>query len=157
MKKLLCLVLAALCLLAVSCGGSSYRNDVPVSELVEAVSAVLPDAGNYVNPGDDYVRGMMEIDPAAFDSYFVGVSGAYPDEYGIFKAPDMDSVKNVEETVKNYLKLRVDSWMPEYMPEEYPKVAKASCEVVGQYVVYGILADNVKAGLFTAVKNALMK
>ena len=106
----------------------------------------------------DYILGMMDIDTSEFAEYTVKLraSGANVDEYGIFKAKSDDDVENVKETVQKYLAMRVDTWMPEYMPEEFPKMQKASVKVMGRYVVYCILDDDVKADVFTSIENILL-
>ena len=81
--------------------------------------------------------------------------GANVDEYGIFKASSEDGVAAVEQMVQSYLSKRVETWMPEYMPEEFPKVQSAKAQVYGQYVVYCILDDSEKSAVFNAIEAAL--
>lgn len=147
-------------LLLASCGGSTeYSADVPVSELCSAADALLPDSSDFATTSDSYIIGMMEIDPTEFADYAVKIraSGANIDEYGIFKAADSSEVEAAVSVVNAYLAMRVDTWMPEYMPEEFPKMEEASVKVFGQYVVYAILADDVKADVFNAIEEKLLE
>ncbi|MBQ2765604.1 MAG: DUF4358 domain-containing protein [Clostridia bacterium] len=156
---ILALMLIFTCFAAVSCGETaSYHSDIPVSKLTAAADELLPDSGDFATMTSDYILGMMDIDTSEFAEYTVKLraSGANVDEYGIFKAKSDDDVENVKETVQKYLAMRVDTWMPEYMPEEFPKMQKASVKVMGRYVVYCILDDDAKNDVFTSIENILL-
>ncbi len=153
-------MLAVTCLITASCGGSaSYSTDVAATELSVTVDALLENPSDFATMTDEYIIGMMEIDPSEFADHIVKLraSGANIDEYGIFKAPTAADVADVKAVVEAYLARRVEAWMPEYMPEEFPKMEAASVKVMGQYVVYAILADDVKADVFSAIENALIE
>ena len=155
---ILAVVLTFTCLCTASCGGSvAYKTDVAVSELSAAVDTLLDNPGDFATMTEGYIVGMMEIDPAQFEEYVVKLraSGANIDEYGIFKAADADSVDAAVAIAEAYLARRIEAWMPEYMPEEFPKMEAASVKVFGNYVVYAILAEDVKADVFDAVKAEL--
>ena len=119
------LLLAALLALAACGGGSSeeYKSDVATADIAAQVSASLG-SDSLIAMDESYLTNAMQLDPAMFADYTVMVNskGVNIDEFGIFKSPDADSVADVEEAVKGYLQLRIDNWMPEYMPEEYPKL-----------------------------------
>lgn len=152
---ILAVVLAFTCLCTASCGGSvSYSTDTPVSELSAAVDALLENPDDFATMSESYIVGMMEIDPSQFEEYVVKLraSGANIDEYGIFKAANTEDAVAVANA---YIARRIEAWMPEYMPEEFPKMEAASVKVFGQYVVYAILAEDVKADVFDAVKAEL--
>lgn len=135
-----------------------YKTDVPVTELCIIADAKIADSATMALMQPDYIEGMMDIDVISFEEYAVKVqaSGANVNEYGIFKAPSVESVDGIVSTVKEYLANRVDSWMPEYMPEEYPKVKEATCKVMGRYVVYCILSESDRSSVYTAIDNALL-
>ena len=161
--RILSIILLAVMLIPMTiltaCGESaSYASDIAVTELSAAADAKLPDPDDFATMTSDYIVGMMEIDTSAFADYAVKLraSGANIDEYGIFKAPTEADVAGVEATVKAYLAKRVESWMPEYMPEEFPKMQAATVKVMGQYVVYCILSEDVKTEVFTAIENILL-
>lgn len=139
--------------------GSSVTiaDNVAVADLCTAVDALLENSSDFATMTDSYINGMMKIDPSEFADYAVKLraSGANIDEYGIFKAKDKDSVEAVKKIVEDYLKMRVDTWMPEYMPEEFPKMENASVKVIGNYVVYCILDEDTTAGVFAAVEDKL--
>ena len=129
---ILAAIMAILCMSAVSCGGASYKTDVDVTALPP----------------------LMEIDVSKFDGHIVKLraSGANIDEYGIFKASENATTADIKSTVEQYLARRVEVWMPEYMPEEFPKMEAASIKVIGEYVVYAILSEDVKADVFSAIE-----
>ena len=160
MKKIAAsaLLLAALLALA-ACGGSDkeeYKSDVATADIAGQVSASL-ESDSLIAMDDSYLTNAMQLDPAMFADYTVMVNskGVNIDEFGIFKAPDADSIADVEEAVKGYLQLRIDTWMPEYMPEEYPKLENAEVTTCGQYVMYAILADDSAQTAFAELETAL--
>ena len=161
MKKLLALALFAIltvCCFA-ACGEStaSYADDIPVADLAAAADAALGDSSLTVVP-DNYLINMNGLDLAMFEEYAVKMKmvDASIDEYGIFKAPDDASVSAIEKTAKDYLAMRLDTWNPSYLAEEKPKMEKATVKVMGRYIVYGILADDAKEAVFTAIENKLL-
>ncbi|MGI6029702.1 MAG: DUF4358 domain-containing protein [Candidatus Heteroscillospira sp.] len=159
MKKILtAAVLLMLLLLAACSGGSEYKDDVSLDTLASAVDASI-DSEALVAMEDSYLRNAMQLEPDDFGGYVVKINsrGVNIDEYGIFKAPDADSVDEVQKAAEDYLQFRLDSWMSEYMPEELPKLENASVQVCGQYVMYAILADDSKEAAISAFEEALTK
>ncbi len=154
-------IIIALSAILSSCGveNSTYSSDIAVSELGAAVDEALGFSETLTEVPDDYIKGMMGIDTSAFADYTVKIraSGANIDEYGIFKAPDGMAVSDVENIIGNYLEMRLEIWMDEYMPEEKPKLENADIEIMGSYVVYCILDDASKDAAFGAVKSALTR
>ncbi len=157
--RFISIILAALMIipavLLISCGETvSYSADIAVSDLAVAAGAVLPESDKYTNISESYITNRMELDLEGIEDFAVKINVI--DEYGIFKAPSDDDVKAIKETVEAYLNRRVEEWMPEYMPEEFPKVENATVKVFGRYVVYCILSEDAKTDVFTAVENTLL-
>lgn len=158
MKRSICILL---CLAALLCLGAcgkkaAWRTDVPLSTLAEAVEKHL-DGGSLAAMQESYLKGAMKLDPAIFADWLVKINayGANIDEYGIFKAPDEAGVAAVKQAAEDYLKLRRDTWMEEYMPEEKPKLTQAEVKVCGLYVIYAIVSDDARGKIFTDFENAL--
>ena len=158
MKRSICILL---CLAALLCLGAcgkkaAWRTDVPLSTLAEAVEKHL-DGGSLAAMQESYLKGAMKLDPAIFADWLVKINayGANIDEYGIFKAPDEAGVAAVKQAAEDYLKLRRDTWMEEYMPEEKPKLTKAEVKVCGLYVIYAIVSDDARGKILTDFENAL--
>jgi hypothetical protein len=160
MKKTACILLILAVLLALgACGKKdTWRTDVPLSSLAETVEKHL-DAGSLAAMQESYLKGAMKLDPSIFSEWLVKINayGANIDEYGIFKAPDEAGVAAVREAAEGYLKLRRDTWMEEYMPEEKPKLTQAEVKVCGLYVFYTIVSDDVRAQIASDLENALKK
>ena len=161
MKKCLIPVLILLVLLLVGCSGgkdSAYKDDVAVADLAAAVDASI-DSEALIAMEDSYLRNAMQLDPEAFGEYAVKINskGVNIDEYGIFKAPKGGSAEDVQKAAQGYLQLRLDTWMPEYMPQELPKLENASVKVCGNYVMYAILGDEAADAAFAAFEDALTK
>ena len=99
----------------------------------------------------------MKIDASSFEEFTVRINafGANIDEYGIFKAADSSQAKEIKAAVEAYLKLRLDTWMDEYMPEEKPKLTSAEVKTKGNYIMYCILSDSDKAAAFSAFESSL--
>ena len=156
MKRLSLLVFVLALGLLAACGGGTTK-DVPVSELVEAVDNALGDRVDMVERDSMYLEGMVQVKT---DDYKEGVvkTNSYAenvDEYGIFKGADEAQAKALETKIKSYLKLRIDTWMDAYMPEEKPKMQAAECKRVGNYVMYAVLSDDAKSDGFAALEAAL--
>ena len=158
MKRIICvlLILAAVLSLAACGKKAAWRTDVPVSTLAEAVEKHL-DGGSLAAMQESYLKGIMKMDPALFSEWLVKINayGANIDEYGIFKAPNEAGVAAVKQAAEDYLKLRRDTWMEEYMPEEKPKLTQAEVKVCGLYVIYAIVSDDVRGPILADFENAL--
>jgi len=154
---LLITVILALSLLT-ACGGKTaeIRNDVAVSDISTAVASVLG-GDTLVSVPDTFYSGSMKMDISEFDGCDVKINskGINIDEFGILKAKDSSQVSAVEKTVKDYLQMRIDTWMVEYMPEERPKLDNAEIKTVGNYVMYAILSDDGKKAAFDAFEKSL--
>ncbi len=156
---ILAIVMATVCLTAVACGSTAYKTDVDVTSLTPAVDALLERPEDFATMTDEYITTMMEIDISKFSGHVVKLraSGANIDEYGIFKAPSAADVADIKATVEAYLARRVEIWMPEYMPEEFPKMEAASVKTFGQYVAYAILSEDTKTDVFAAIEAELIE
>ena len=154
MIALLLLLLLPVTLLA-ACG-DSWREDAAAAELAETVSAYL-DAGSLAEMKESYLTGAMKLDTALFSDWVVEVNayGVNIDEFGIFRAPDAAGVSAVENAVRDYLQLRRDTWMDEYMPEEKPKLEKAEVKTCGLYVIYVIASEEARPQMLAAFEQAL--
>ncbi len=158
MKRSICILL---CLAALLCLGAcgkkaAWRTDVPLDKLAETVEKHL-DGGSLAAMQESYLKGAMKMDPSIFAEWLVKINayGANIDEYGIFKAPDEQGVVKVKQAAEDYLKLRRDTWMEEYMPEEKPKLTQAQVKVCGLYVIYAIVSDDARGKILADFESAL--
>lgn len=137
-------------------GSAKIRNDVSVGDISSAVASVLSDDA-LVSVNTTYISGSMKMDVSDYDSYDVKINskGVNIDEFGVFKAKDSSQVTLVKKAVTDYLKLRRDTWMKEYMPEEFPKLENAEVKTEGSYVIYAILSDSDKKAAFDAFEKSL--
>ena len=149
------LALAMLLALLAACGGAA--KEVPVADIVSAVDQALNKGDSLVSIDPSYIKGYMKMDVSDYADYTVKINayGANVDEYGIFQAKDSAQAKAIKEAVDGYLKLRLDAWMDEYMPEEKPKLTGAEVKTSGNYVMYAILSESDKALAFDAFNGAL--
>lgn len=158
MKKKLILSLFVLSMLVclVGCGKAKFKDDVSLETLEEIFDRKLGSA-DMAAMNSGYLSGAMHLDPSQFGLYVVKLNsrGVNIDEYGIFKARNMDEVDDVKDAVEGYLKLRRDTWMEEYMPKEKPKLEKAVVTVCGRYVMYLIASDELRTTLTDSFVSAL--
>jgi len=157
-KKHLALISILLMLsLFAGCGKTAeVKNDVAVTDVSAAVASVLSDDA-LVSVDADYIAGSMKMDVADYDSYDVKINskGVNIDEFGIFKAKDAAQLVTVTKAVNDYIQMRKDTWMVEYMPEERPKLDSSEIMIRGNYVMYAILSDEDKHAAFDAFEKAL--
>lgn len=147
MKKYILILIAtamALCLLA-ACGEKAV-SEPAMSDLVAAVDTAIGNDGSMVAVDDNYIKGSMKMDVSDYADHTVKINamGVNIDEYGIFKGKDSAQAKTIKTAVENYLQMRKDTWMTEYMPEEFPKLQDAEVWTEGNYVMYAILGSDTK-------------
>lgn len=162
-----CVFLVLMCVLLFSCGNgegnkpsdSSFEpaDNVEVSVIADQVVSALSNGSNISSADLDYIGYMMDTDFAMFADYDFRsqISGTIIDEFGIIKAKDEMSLPIVQQLISDYFDKRNEAWMPEYLPEEYPKLLNASQKTVGLYVIYTILSEEDTLAAFSAFENAL--
>lgn len=140
----------ALCIILSACG-SKAAAEPEMSEVVAAVEAVVPTDGMTELTGS-YLENVFKLTEDKYaDCYVMSTNvGTSIDEFGIFKGADEAQAAELKAAVEAYLQFRLDSWMPEYLPEEFPKLQSAKIWTDGSYVMYAILSDE----LLTAAGNA---
>ncbi len=162
MKKFAALILlTSLILSLAACGGKgevTYKTDVPVAAIGEAVNAALENGSEMVEVPETYINHIMDVDTANFEEFKVykQVVGAVVDEYGIFKVKDTAGIDTAIAALNAYIEVnRTSSMVIEYMPEEMPKLDAAEARAMGEYVVFCILSEDSKADFFGAVSDIL--
>ncbi|MBE6565244.1 MAG: DUF4358 domain-containing protein [Ruminococcaceae bacterium] len=157
MKKLTLILTAVLLLLALTACGTTYREDVAVSDVIASMKASTDQENVLAVASEDFVTSYMGIDTALCAEYTVMVpdSSTNMDEYAVFKAADEEKVAELKAQVDAYLQMRNDAWMPEYLPDQYPKIKNAESQQAGLYVAYTILGDDYRSGAVAAFYEAL--
>lgn len=152
------LISAAIIALSVSCGETTYKNDISVADLKSSVEAKLANTDTFTDLDSDYIEYMMEIEASAYTEAIVRwqASGISADEYGIFKAESTEKAEKLGNLLKNYLAKRVDTWNPSYDAAERPKIDNAEVKVMGNYAVFCILSESDRTAVFTAVESELL-
>ncbi len=157
MKHLALISVLLIFSLFAGCGKTAVvKNDAVVTDVSAAVASVLND-DSLVSVDADYIAGSMKMDVSDYDSYDVKINskGVNIDEFGIFKAKDASQLVTVTKAVNDYIQMRKDTWMVEYMPEERPKLDSSEIMILGNYVMYAILSDEDKHTAFDAFEKAL--
>ena len=134
---------------------SETKSDKNVSELAKSIVEGKSEVA-FAEMTDSYVEGVMSIDLSKVAEYavYVDASGTSVDEFGIFKANDGES-EEVEKMIKDYLDMRLDTWMDEYMPEEKPKVQNAKITKKDNYYIYTILGESAAQEAVSTFESAL--
>ncbi len=157
-KHLIAAFLLLSLLLCLCACGAKYRDDVPMNRFTALIDARMG-GSELAEMNSGYISGAMHLDPNSFGGYVVKLNakGVNIDEYGVFRAPENGKVSDVKDAIEGYLKLRRDTWMKEYMPEEKPKLDSAEVKVYGNYVLYVIAADDVRSAVYEDVEKLLKK
>lgn len=157
-KHLIAAFLLLSLLLCLCACGAKYRDDVPMNRFTALIDARMG-GSELAEMNSGYISGAMHLDPNSFGGYVVKLNakGVNIDEYGVFRAPENGKVSDVKDAIEGYLKLRRDTWMKEYMPEEKPKLDSAEVKVYGNYVLYVIAADDVRRAVYEDVEKLLKK
>lgn len=155
----LALALAALCMLcACGSGGTDdvLRNDVPSADISAAIDDAISSEG-LITVEESYIAGRMQIDTAKLADYVVRITsiGTAIDEYGVFRALDEASAREIAAQVQGYLDRYLESWMDEYRPEEKPKLLAAEVHTKGVYVIYTIMSDDNSAAALAALDSLI--
>ena len=130
--------------------------DMNIKEFAEQIAGQRTDI-SFVEMTEGYISGVMDFDVSKTTEYavYIDATGTTVDEFGVFKAAE-GSEKEVEDMLKAYLAMRLDTWMDEYMPEEKPKVENAEIKSMGSYYIYTILGDGEKEKVLSGFDSALM-
>jgi len=131
--------------------------DAKIVELAEDISKRREDI-TLVKMTEAYVSGVMSVDVSKMEEYavYVDASGTSVDEYGVFRAKE-DEGDNVQKMLQDYLDMRLDTWMDEYMPEEKPKVKNAKIKNNGDYYIYVILSDSEREEVLSQFDDTTLK
>lgn len=148
---IICAVLLFFTLAACGEESTAYRDDVLVTDIADAVDGVILRGADMKDLTETYISGSMNIDVLEYEEHCIRIcsKGIEIDEYGIFKAKDPGQAKNIKASLEEYLQMRKDTWMPEYRPEEFPKLENAELKVYGNYVMYSILSESEKTAAFS--------
>jgi len=160
LKKTTAVVFSALLIFALltACGGDKVKDDVPVSDISEAMTSAIGAGDNLAVRDNNYIAHMIGLDSDSYADCIVMTNniGTSVDEYGIFKAADSKQAKTIADTLQSYIDMaKTDSLRFSYTPEELPKVEGAKVTTVGNYVMYSILSDANRASVLTAFESIL--
>lgn len=159
MKRTIVLLIAVLLLMGVSACGSKAIKDPGLENIDSALMKLLSSEENKaLSLDENYVSNIIKLGKEEYAGMSCRKSsaGLSMDEWGIFKAENESACKNLEKKLDAYLKARIESWMPEYLPEEFPKIQKSELYKAGNYVIYMILGEESK-GAVKAELDSLFK
>ena len=147
MRKYTGIILAlVMCLtLLAACVSENEAVDPGFDTVVEDIEAVVSTDG-MAKMDSEYIENMFKLTTDDYEQCLVMSTnvGTTIDEFGIFKGTDSAQAESLHAAVNDYLQLRLDAWMPEYLPEQFPKLQNAKVWAEGNYVFYAILSEDTK-------------
>lgn len=160
MKKLVCIGLLILLLLATGCKPSiTYRSDVSCQGLTDAVCDRLGDEGGYLPFEEEHLRFFFEnTDDYTDKSLIYTVRSENIDEFGVFRAEsdeDVDELRRLCEKYVATLREENRAFVESYAPREAQKLDHATVRVYDRYVVYAVLSQDNLDVAFATVEELL--
>ena len=112
--------------LLAACGGGNDAVDPGFDNVVAAVEGAVSTDG-MAQMDANYIENMFKLITDDYEQALVMATnvGTTIDEFGLFKGADSAQAEELHTAVNDYLKLRLDAWMPEYLPDELPKLQNA--------------------------------
>lgn len=159
---ILCLLTLLSCLSLSACQKKeSYADDIPCSELMDAVEDQLPVNFGYETFGGDHLRYYFEDTKLPDDACLrYSVLSEDINEIGIFHTTNAESGEEVKDLAEDYLEELLEdqrAFIASYAPEELPKLERAEIRTFGNYTVYAILDDEDRALAFETIEKKLTK
>ena len=158
----LILALLAVCSLF-SCNSTpNYANHISAASLGDAVQTAIGADEKYMTAqasdysfyfNDDPALSLVNDSTMRFHPEVTNVN-----EFGIFRAADEQSAKQVEQMIAAYLEMQtadLRSFAQNYSPEDLSKIDAARVERVGVYVVYLILSPQDASAAMDAIRKEL--
>ena len=153
-KHLMCSTLLSLCLLFASCGTPKYRNDIPCSDIVNALTSEILSADSYARYSDDELTFLLEDRSLYNDCCYVYTRSSDDiSEIAIFKSSqDVEALKAKIEEYAALQKKEKRSFLENYLPSERKKLDECEVRRFGEYVVFVVLDEVDKAIVFDKVE-----
>ena len=147
MKKLTALALALVLCAGIFSGCGTGEAAEPDFETVASAVTGAVSTDGMVDMDGGYIENMLKLTTGDYERCDAMVTnvGTSINEFGLFKGADEAQVEALHAAVQDYLQLRLDAWMPEYLPEEFPKLQNAQVWTEGTYVFYAILDEDMKS------------
>lgn len=146
MKKWICAIGLAVCILALAaCGNGGQALSLDVDSAAEQMAV----QGSFDEPlekiGGDIAMKIYQLEPDAVagSAVYTGTA-AVVDEVSVWEARDAAAVKTVEQAVRARLESQKESYAS-YRPEEVPKLDAAVIVSKGNYVALCVSKDSEKA------------
>lgn len=133
MKKLTCLVLAAVLLLSLAaCGAKEEEKTVDLNALYESYAQYMPDM---FTPDAETMLNFLGIDTADCTQAVVAIcgDGMRTDEVWLLQAKDEAALERLTELAKTRIAAKEDETIS-YAPDQYEVVLKAELLTSGKYL-----------------------
>ena len=140
---------------------SSYRNDIPCSELAREICDEADAAGGYSAYENDYI-GFLFDSASLYNDCSVMYSTEVTDinEIGVFHCENKDNAKSLAESLTKYItdmQTEQKAFISSYAPRELPKLENAEVHQYGNYVIYLVMSDEDKQDAIEEIEDTLKK
>ena len=165
MKKMIPIAALLLCLVMAMSACSTYRDDVAVNDLTNAVLTSVSTLDGYVAADTDYIA-LEFANPDAISANVsewmicASKSSQTVDEFGIFHVKEGGDVAAVRSEIQDYLnamQVKLAVYLETYDPAEKDKLYNTQVYSVGNYVIYTMLSEQDTTAAQNAFKDALKK
>lgn len=145
MKKIVCMLLAAvmLCGVATGCGSSESLAQPKPQEVADALMDKISFDEELSLLAEDEISIYVEMEDGVEGIMYIS-SGSTAEEIAVFKAPDKNTATKMVANVKDYLKAQRSSFA-DYLPEEAKRIDDAVVEQKGNYVVLCVSGQSADA------------
>ena len=158
-KKMICIALVILTLLATACAKEEYKTDIDVDDIAEALMQKTPTESVWIDEDQDFIKEYVTVPEYIKESHIYYAQNTNDlDEFGIFEVEEGKANAVRSMLMQGYLqKLYTENleWYNSYMPTETPKLRDAEVRVYGNCVAYAVLSQENRKAFFDECEKLL--
>lgn len=160
-KKMICIALVILTLLATACAKEEYKTDIDVDDIAEALMQKTPTESVWIDEDQDFIKEYVTVPEYIKESHIYYAQNTNDlDEFGVFEVEEGKANAVRSMLMQGYLqKLYTENleWYNSYMPTETPKLRDAEVRVFGNCVAYAVLSPENRKAFFDECEKLLKK
>ena len=158
-KKMICIALVILTLLATACAKEEYKTDIDVDDIAEALMQKTPTESVWIDEDQDFIKEYVTVPEYIKESHIYYAQNTNDlDEFGIFEVEEGKANAVRSMLMQGYLqKLYTENleWYNSYMPTETPKLRDAEVRIFGNCVAYAVLSPEKRKAFFDECEKLL--
>ncbi len=142
-KKLVCVLMAAVLVMSLAACGQS--KDVDIKALSQELKAASIFTEPLTEQNDSIVKSMVLLDTDLCELYeFYMTTGFTGEEFGVFKCKTAEDAKTLETQLEARKTAQYNAYVS-YNQEAVPRIENTIIKVSGNYVVYVVANDSAAA------------